>query len=698
LFNYQSDKYTATTATSEVVTVTYTTSNTIELKQLNKNQLKVTFEAPVTALNASDVSVVQKMELLAGNFEFPVYVADAKLASDGMSATVTLDDDFMADMKYVVTVKGYEEESLIASYGHPVRFEIYSPDATDNVILTNSVPSALKVKFYDAKDVEVEPENANVLFRVETRSTDGKYYISGNNTSAKLTIKENGKPVVVIAEYQGRVENGKRVGQLEAKQEFVAVAEKEIKLAGMGQASLTGFETPSLTMRYEDKPQLYVKFLNNDGSEIGPVTYGGFVDNYQLSFTSASPSYAVIATDGTITAFKSGEAYFYVNLAQKNSTGGYGTPTPVAVVTVIIEPTAAFKSASLDNYTIILGTSDEEAAFHTGKLTLSAVDTYGNEWEITDGVDIKCLTDGFDGDAFDDAIVPAYVNKKAELNIDACKILEVLASKDAAPAEGQATALYFKAVYSNYVQEFAVMIQVPGAAEGNYVEIVASGNNIDAVRINEEGKTADKEIVFEVYELNNEVKVGRLDFVEYPAAAKNVSDGTFCYKILKDGEALASKFVTPDLNNGKVTVKLSKTEDGKVVYAGEGTYTFVLEQCIGEGDDAVLVQMYSADVYSYIGDQGAYKLVRPVTGKVANTQKLSILKCFEITDRNGKLIVKADGTLNTAETKYADYEVKMTAPENSGYVYVEKITFAEKLDENTTVYYEVAIDTVLEIK
>ena len=689
---YQSNKYKAATATSDKIVVTFVADTTFEVAQKSATKFTINFESPVKSLATSDVTMVKRLELATGNYDYPQAVKAVALAKDGMSADVTLFSGLTHNSKYIVSVNGFEDLPFTASLGNPARIEIAAKDAIGGEVLTTNKPAEILVTYYDEKGVEVTPANPTVIFRLETRSTDGSFYLAGKN----LTIKKEGVTATVIAEYQGRIENGKRVGQLDTQRTFAAVAQAPVVVKALAGKTLTDWNNPSMTMRLNSgTKKLQVKFSKTDNTTTDALTAGSTFDNYKVSFTALDPSIAVISATGDVTAFKTGNASFYVNLAEKQSNGTYGTANPVAVVDVTVQAKETFAYTTINNNaSITVGTAD---GFNTGSFELAGVDSYGQAWPITSGVTLECTTDGFAKQDFAAAFAVTYANNKATIAVDAADILAVLTAKSAAPKAGEAAILFFTATYNKYVVDFSVMIQVPGAEDGNYIQVVASTDNIDALRVDEWQKDSAKSISFEVFEMNNGVKVDTLDFVAYPASASAVSEGTYCYKVTKDG-----KDVTSAVKNGnKVTLALSYNEADAngvsiVKYLGDGTYEFALFQCYGTGENAVLVQEYSNVVNVYVSDAGSYYVAGDlVNNKVASgSDDAAILACFNINDRSNKPVVK-NGVKN-AECKYDSYVVTKTAVADAGYVYVEKITFYESLGD-ANVAYVVNVDTVLQI-
>ncbi len=667
------------------------------MKQDSKNQFTVKFDAPVKALATSDVTMIKRLALATGNYDYPQAIKSVALAKDGMSATVTLFGSFSHNGKYIISVNGYEDYDLTASLGVPTRIEISADKALGGEVLTTGTKTQIVVKFYDEKGVEVEPETYKNSFKIETRSNN--YSVTSGGL---LTIKKEGELATVIVESKVR-ENGKVIAELETKRTFTAINAEPIVVNGLSGKTLTStsdskpdWNKASMTMRLKNTDKkLWVKFATTDANNKDTIDlcYGTkfAVDgvDYKVSFTAMDPDIAVISTGSVITAFKTGTASFYVNLAEKTK-NGYAEATPVAVVDVVVEANETFAYTTIDNNgSITLGLKD---GFHTGAFKLSATDSYNQAWPITDGVTVKCVFDEFKEDAFKGIVdVPAeggYAEGKAIIKVDAIKMNEVLAKNDIVLGAGEDIEVEFTATYKNYVTEFSVVIQNHDDDVENDIIIETVADN-DALRINDDNKKATKKISFKVFEMNSGVKVDELTYTD----ASAVSSGTYYYKVTKDGKDVDTKFV--DKKGNEVIVYLSDVDkDGNVIYdgVGAGTYEFVLFLC-GDAtveDDSEVITSSEVDVY--VGDKGAYYEAGDLlANKVKNADDAAeILACFDIRDRKDTKI---------AESKlYDHYVVSKNNPDNTGYVYVEKITFYEKVAEGEFVPYVVELNTVLNVE
>ncbi len=683
---YQSNKYKATTATSDKIVVTFVTDNTFEVKQNSKNQFTVKFESPVKSLGTSDVTMIKRLALSTGNYDYPQAVKSVALAKDGMSATVTLFGSFSHNSKYIISVNGYEDYELTASLGTPTSIEISANDAINGEVLTTGVKTQIVVKYFDEKGVEVDPEKKYETFKIETRSN-----LYNVTSKGELTIKKEGELATVIAECKVRGENNKIVAELNTKRTFTAMDADPIVIKSLAGKTLTNFSNPTTTMRLKDNDKkLMVKFNTSDNKTTSELANGAEfkvgTTNYKVTFTAMDPDIAVISSvNGYVTAFKTGTAYFYVNVAEELKKDTWSEATPVAFLSVTVEADATFAYTTIDNNgSITLGLVE---GFHTGEFKLSATDSYNQAWKIIDGVTIKCVSDDFKENAFKDAVkLAGYSDGKAKITVDAIEINKVLATSGIVLAGGEDMEVVFNAIYKNYIAEFSVVVQNHDTTVENEIVIEASADSIDALRINENNKNSVKNIVFKVFEMNSGVKVDKLNFSDSSA----VSAGTYYYKVTKDGKDIASK-----LTGNEVTIALSdKAKDANgvdvVKYLGEGTYEFALylrvDDTVEDGYDLVdtcVVNVNVSDAGSY------YEAGDLLANKVESaSDDDAILACFDIKDRKGTKI--ADSKL------YSKYHVTKNAPANAGYVYVEKITFYESVGD-AYVPYEVVVDTVLTV-
>ena len=734
-YTYQSDKYKAATATSDKIVVTYVAGNEIEaVAQKSATKFTLEFGAAVKALAVADVKLTRLLKVGTSTYEYPEQVKNVSLAKDGLSADVEIFGTFADKTEYVIEVTGFEAINKTMTLGKPTKMTLAAKDAQVPYVLTVDKATEIVCTFYNDDDVDVTTGTENVIFRLENRSTDGSYYLAGN----KLTIKKEGVYPVVVAEYQGWIDNGKKVGTFSEKQEFTAVKSAPVVVNGVSlytvdPAKKNSWDVVSTFRKSDTTKQLCVEIEKSDTTKYW-VTNNQTFDNaaYKVTYTAMNPEIAVVAANGNLTAFKTGTAFFYVNVhAKKVNAAGYEDAVPVAIIAVTVEEDAAFSYITLDNNALTIGTADN---FNTGSVKLTSYDNYNQKYNFAadKAITVECNTDGFDKTAFASAISGAgYASGTAEATItfDAQKIITVLAGKDLEPKAGDAAVVYFTVKYNNQALDVTVTVQKPsedenGAYVGNYINIESSATYVDAVRKltpnDWNNNTEDaKKVTFKVFELNNGVKVAPLAFGTYPEGgdAKAVSTGAYVYRLLKDGKDYAST-----QNGNEVTIALSTTAavsnggvQAKVVdytNMGAGTYEFALFKCYGEGDSRVLVQEYSSLVSVEVTDAGSYNLVGDILDnevEVVNTYNESdafeILKCFTIKDRDGNDVVdrKNTATLDDDAIKTASkYFVNYNAPDNAGYVYVKDITFYEEVgtEDGVKVYvpYVVNIDTVLNNK
>ena len=731
LCTYQSKKYQATTAKSDVVKVELVKDMTFEVVQKSAQKLTLEFASPVKALGNSDVALTRILKVGNYTYEYPEQIKSVALAKDGMSADVVLFGTLADKNNYVVDVKGYESVEKTMTLGNPVSMTLAAEGAQIPYVLTVDVATPIVCTFYNAEGVDVTTGKENVIFRLENRATDGSYYLAGN----KLTIKKENVFPVVIADYQGWIENGKKVGAFSSEPtEFVAFKKAAVVVNGVVSQTVNGKYNSwevSMDMRKSDTDKkLEVQIEKSDTNKFWVTNNQKFDNNaYEATFTAMNPDIAVVNNEGKLIAFKTGDAYFYVNLAPKKvNAAGYDAATPVGIVCVKVKADKAFSYITLDKDALTVGTANN---FNTGKVKVTSYD-FENEkfnFDSTKAVTVEANMDGFDKNAFASAItIPSIAGKnEIEITFDAQKIVTVLGTKDLAPNAGDAAVVYFTVKYNNKALDVTVTVQKPseeeGAYVGNYINIETSATYVDALRKLTSGDNSwnwntenAKTVTFKVFELNNGVKVAELPFGKYPTNgdAKAVTSGEYVYRVTKDGKDFASK-----QTGNVVDIAFSTTKDVTnaagtytvVDYTnmGAGLYEFALYKCYGEGDERVLVQEYSSAVTVELGDAGAYSLVGDVVDNEVTVSAdyneddaKEILKCFNILDKDNAYVVDRkdtekldDDTIKTASKFFVDY----SAPDKSGYVYVKEITFYEKVtkDGDAEVYvpYVVSIDTVL---
>ena len=720
--------------------VTYVADKTFEVKQDSTTQLTVKFDQPLKTLSVADVSVIRTF----GTYEYPQQVKSVALAKDGLSATVSVFASFVDKTEYIIKVKGFEDENLTASVGKPVRMELVAKDRNPAFVIYTNTATEIQCVFYDAKDVIV-PVTENVSLRLEKLSTTGDYYLAGK----KLTIKKNTASAVVVAEYPGWFENGKRVGAFTHSQEFFAEDAPVVVPVAVSDYTIGGFNwwgtVKDMQVSNTDK-KLEVKLQRTDnqggndvytfGTSYAPIT------GASITFTALNPDVCVINTStGYLTANKPGVASFYVNLKTWNNSSKQYEETPFAVVTVEVKANSYLNMVGVENGAITVGTA---AGFNGGKIEIIGYDQYNSAFSIAKTnansdllLKVECLSEGYgDKAAIAAALVGAgYSNvgeglavdweswsaKTLEINFTANALVNAM-DVDKRPKAGEAATLYFKATYNgNKTTEFAVTVQVPsGNPDDNYIQIMPNASYKDVVITSDSADA--KSVEFEVFYMNNGVKVQDLELKAYPAGgADAATEGAYYFKVLKDGQDIwvntAVAFdASADVN--KVTLYPSKTvalsdRAQKAVTAGAvqvsydgvgaGSYTFALYKCYVESGVNVLVQEFASDVVIAVGDAGQYYIsgdqrenyvvgINDATGDDYNkADAAKILSCFNIKDRKGNDVVNPWTGAIGAYTYFVDY----TAAANSKYVYVKDVTFYEPVN-NGYVAYTVTIDTALE--
>lgn len=732
---YQSGKYTAQTAVSEPVTVTLQKEMTFEVKQTSTKEFTLNFSTSVKTLANADVTVTRMLN----TYEYPQVIQSVTLAKDGMSASVKVFNPFANGVKYVIKVKDYEDGEMIASVGRPVRMELVAKDKNPSFVLTTKEPAEILCKFYDAADVDVtDTVTDSVRFTLEKQSPRD-YYLAGN----KLTITNNTATPVVIAEYPGWIENGKRVGGFKSQPTtFVAqdaavdvpVAVRDYKVqAGWGDGDW------KKTFQKSQSAKLEVKLDHSSGKGDNNAYTNGTVWNSAkseiITFTALNPEICVVDSSGNLKALQVGTASFYVNLKSAK-----GEVTPFAVVSVEIKADSVLDTIKAGQDSITIGLSD---AYHTGAIEILGYDQYGSRMNVPSlvgdksNLTVECISEGYGNKATFAGIMKGFASveprwdgkNKINFNVDA-KILCNAMDESARPKNGNNVALYFVVKYAGKTTEFAVTIQSLSASTDNYITVEAPAT-IDVLRTysNDGNNNTEKEKVveFKVYTMNNGVKVSDLGFDQYPADGVLVKDNYY-YKVFRNGEEFKGALVQHDNGTNVVTVHPSYIETlsdrvliavsgsavanvnpasgSAVTYkdAGEGSYSFVLYKAsstseadqVAFGDTAVTVG--DAGQYAISGNQKSNKVeVNAATGdQYSITDAKKILKCFAISDRGGNSIFELNGEVKAG---FKDlYYVNYTAVAGTSSVYVEEIIFFEKVADNVYVQYVIPMKVSLEAK
>ena len=690
----QSNKYSQTTATSDPVTVTLVKENTFDAEQTTSKKFTVNFKNALTSLSSSDVKVERVRNVNGKEYMYNQAVKTVKLADDKMSAEVEMFAAFYDATNYVITVKGFEDPiTMTASVGKPVSLVMSSGHSLGDAVVTTGDATAIKCTFYDINGIDVTEGNESVIFRLEKYATDGSYYLAGSN----LTIKKEGVTVTVRADYQGYMDSSnKRVGQFSQTMEFFAVDATPVVVENVADYSLDstkwdGSAVKSLKVGDKGSKALYVKVLKSDGKKTDAITAGNAIlGTTTLSFEAINPDVCAITTGGKLVPNKAGTASFYVNTVTP-VTNGTPVVAPFDVITIEVKEDSKLDRIEMNVPSIIVGDSSQ---YDNSTVKVIGYDQHGIKYDTSSKVTITCLdsTKTVPDGTF--TVDPSGTDRA--IKFDGSALAKIL-GLDA----GKAGALEFKVAIDGKEAYFTVVVQTAGDAKADYVEVNASTGYIDASRTATNNDTkAEKSISFEVFAMNNGVKVNKKQIAVHPGDDKvnTVSDGAYVFKITKNGNALAvdNDFVTFDGVN-KLTVKLSGKSEIKtgavtgssVDYSktGAGIYVFELYQCVESKGVKTFVQEKSAACTVVVDSLGAYYIAGDqkkdtIDGTVTPAK---ILDCFTIKDRNN----------NEVKSDSAKFYVDYNNYAGTGTVYVKSITFYEEVATELYAAYTLTIDAAL---
>ncbi len=705
---------------------------------------------------------------MIGEYAYAQVVKSVAVAEDGMSATIVVFNSFADKGDYVVKVKDFEDVAFVASVGVPAGMTVIAKDKNPSNVITTGVATEIVAKFYDENGVDVtENVEANtVSYKLEKTATSGEFYLANNN---KLTIKKDSASATVIANYRGRFENGKMVGALEAKETFfavnaAAVVPVSVKAYDLDGNWYNGYDAHSLQLN--ETKTLEIK-LNHSDSQNGDKVYknGTFfntTNTERITVTAVTPDVADIVGE-IIKPYKAGIAVFYVNFGTKQQNGSW-IDLPFAAIEIEVLDNAIVSSVKLNETNILVGTAEVEGngkvvGFSQTSFNLLGYDQRGNRINFIEDRDpvhggpvrmvTECISYGY-GNGFNATDINGYPyistwwdaknywadnNNNYGLKADGREFQKYFVSKGILTEanDGESITLDYKVTYTTpenaqLTAYFTVIVQEPSSADNNYLQVKTSSNYVDIARKNSDGNRDAKTVTFDVFVMNNGVKVDTLEIAKYNA--NTAVDGSYQYKIKKDGQDItndASLVVANKsadypyntahdlLKNHGVKVNLSGTKavsnsaiSGVVApdytQGGVGAYTFELYKwTVEEGVEPYAVQQLQSDVTVVLNSAGEYSINKnaqksnkvQITGTYAADAD-NILKCFTISDTNGKQVVDPNnGTIDKAKyTYFVDY----TAPAGANYVYVKEITFYEYIADGVVLPFIVPVDVSLEIK
>lgn len=708
---YQSKKYTATTAKSDVVKVVLVKDNAFTATQDSLTKFTINFDSAVEALAKGDVTVQKVRVANEKEYYTKVTVKSVALNEAKDAATVELFNALEDGTNYKITVKGSEEAFVLsATVGYPVALEVVAKDAQGKVldVLTTGVDATLAATFYDESGVDVTAKGYKATFSLVEYSKNGGYSLAGST----LKIKKAGEVVGVKAKCQ-KYENGKLVVNLEETFYFTAEDPAPVYAVGVADFSVNGFaqsgNQQSLQVKDKSTNKLSVKVEYDNGSVSKNAVFAKDALETKpvattLSFTALDPSVCNITADGTLVPYKEGVAGFYVNTVTKQKNGS-DLVEPFGEVYVEIKANSKFEYITLDKYDVTVGVVD---TYDTATIKVTAFDQYDAKFAGAATIAVEGVSDN--AKAVVSVLTKGGAGAEQTITVDGSALLSALnATANFKVNAGDAAYLEFKVKVGNSEQFFSVVVQDKGAAEDNYFAIENNGKT-DALRVvtDKADSSALKVLTFTVYEMSNNTKVGKINFAAFPEKVETVSKGQYFYKLTKDGNAVDGAFVKFDGTSVSIELSgLSAAASGSAIGAGKtvnydktgaGNYVFELYYSYSDGD---LTQIDVNSCYVTVGNKGAYALVSQEKNEVDiadginlgindclaadKTTEDAILKCFKFNGRDGK---EVDLTTKTVD-------VKFDATAGTGTVFVESITVYESVADGEFVAYDIPVNVVL---
>jgi len=680
LFNYQSDKYTATTATSEMVTVTFATSNTFEVEQNTVKSFTVKFDAPVKAVGDVTVNRLYK------GFELPTLVKKAELSKDGMSATVELYAALKDKEEYVINVAGYETYKLTASAGAPVDVLLYNNadnkyadvelvylDGTTNLVDVN-------YRLIDARGVDVtEVVKANgTLFLTAETDEAGNYFV----TDDKIWFSKAGLDVTVSAEFQMYDNEGNLLTPAKGEKTFVAEDKPAVEVLGLAdwkvggdwdkkQQSLPLDETSTIALKIKLSEKVgdndWIEVLDDDDDVLGGT----------IRLEELNPE--VAALDGfDVVYFKQGTAKILVYYCFTDASGN-PDELPIAQLDIAAKPATKLASFTLDKASVNVGTVD---TYDEGVVTVSAKNNHGGdctgftvEVEGTDDASKAAKTAGGAVAVGDKVYFYGSILKENNNNKAAAQMtFKIKVSK--ADYTGAVTTLE---------KNVTVVYKSRGEEGTEYIRVEAKDFGKDVARTAKDDTTkAEKVGVFSVYQYSNGIKVDTVDVQPYNA--DTITTGNYYFKVVKDGKDVTDKVSYAGNEVFVVFAGVNDEDNNAVTYdLGAGNYAISLYEVVSisgkpyarpvNGATAAGAVTCNTGSYSYAGRSDNETL----NGSV---DPADILAMFKFKNAQG------GDTLATLYTVQANTDA-------DNYVYVTSITFYDDLGDGTTAKYVVPIGMAL---
>lgn len=690
---YQSKKYTGTTATSEKITVTLTGDYAFTTKQTNHNSFVINFESAVKELGT--VEVIQLIEAGDTVYEFPQVVNTVKLADDKMSATVTMFSNFVDKYNYLVKV-GEESDTMTASVGAPDSMKLSAKaDAVNWPLVDAGDLRQLYYRLYDVNGVDVTELYPNqVIFTEKTYADDASYYVSGD----KIWFEKAGLSATVVGEFQSNKydDNGDPVGNVKAEFTFTSKNADATVIQGVTKATLNysgadkGLSVPLDTTDAVIKLQVKASSQNDaidvtkNGQDVAGVG--------TITFEETNPNQiAIDKTEGQAPAlylFKEGASTVVVNL---NTVDGNGNAkkTPIYAFTVTVTAKRALSEVKLDKTSVTVGTQD---GLDTDTLTISAKDQYQGNVGI-DSVVITATNNNSKKAVDADGNLVGITEAGGKISVDGSVLADYVF--EAGSAATVANLTYKVKVNNNKEVSFTVIVKKPVEASKSLALEITDGAFGDVGRyVSADGNTNTekaKSVTVSAFVMSNGVKFDTQDIAKAPASADNATVGNYYVKVTKDGKDVTSSV---SVTGNAVTINFSTTETKDIAEGasgsavkydlGAGNYVVTLYKCEKAGEKNVLRQVRSLSGATTCTTK-AYTLVKRTSETATSADAAALRACFEINGVDGK------------KTANENYVVTTKGDVDSGYVYVESISFYDDLGDDTYAGYTVNIGVSIKI-
>lgn len=671
---YQSSKHPEATSKSKSVKITVNNNMSFDVKQTTATTFTVNFDKVVKTLNLEDVTLTRLFETADETYEFPQVVSKAELAKDGKSATVTVFSALADKVKYNVKITGFETYTMTASVGAPASMTLSAAADKITPFVTANKDTKICYKLYDANGVDVTAEGQTILFNVKEYSTDGSYYVAGD----QIWFAKAGVTTTVTAEYQSGVfKDGVQVGNVAASFDFTSVDVEPVTFKGLSGATIMvgDTDTKSMSVPMDVDANLVVFVKKSDANDpIKVTTDGQVIDGIgTITFQEISQDkLALDKTDLSLVKYKEGVSQIVVNLVTKDSNGNDVT-TPVGIATITVTAARALSTVALDKTLVTVGNTASSA---TASIKVSGKDQYGNNSAIT-----SVVVEGAN-----DAAKAVVTNNEITVSGDTInivtgdKLLEACGKSNAAQ-------LSFKAKINGSKEvTFSVLVKKVGDDKLNYISLEKSGEFGDVARKDGDAAAkAAKSVTVNVYQMNNGVKNKTQEVAKYPASTDGVKQGEYYVKVTKDGKDVTANDLVV-VSGSAVTINFSTTKaadkvTGSVVdYAlGAGNYSVILYYA---QKDKVLVQQQAINGVATC-NTGAYSAATRIKESIAAAEvgQAGIRACFDIKNTAGK---------DATAAYYVDYNNDAT-----DYVYVNSITFYDEVESGVYAAYTVKIEKTL---